>query len=327
MLLIQKSKNLLINHPMSPSLKYRPQVIACTDCGETKNIIEDYRNGYNVCGKCGCVLGDRIIDEGSEWRSFGDSNKADPSRVGSASNPFLDSEQLDTIISAGQGQNSYTLSKIQMKSYMRGPDRALKNGLNLISAFCERAYISKTIIDRAQYIFKTVDAKKLLKGKNLEGSVGACIYIACKLENAPRTFKEVSVITGVQKREIGRCYKLIAKEVDTKGSALSGDIVSRFCSDLNLSLRIQRIASEVSQRVYDLGCLTGRSPDSVAAAVIYLVLTLFPELKNTQKDIQSVTNVTEVTIKNTYKDLLAFKDEIIPKELFDEKELKNMPKS
>lgn len=147
------------------------------------------------------------------------------------------------------------------------------------------------------------------------------------MENAPRTFKEISVITGVQKREIGRCYKLIAKEVDTKAMVPSGDIVSRFCSDLNLSLRIQRIASDISQKVYDLGCLTGRSPDSVAAAVIYLVLGLFPEHKEVLKDIQNVTNVTEVTIKNTYKDLLAYKDEIIPKELIEEYNMKNSAKN
>lgn len=312
---------------MSPSLKYRPQVNACTDCGETENIIEDHRNGYNVCGRCGVVLGDRIIDETSEWRSFEDSHKSDPSRVGSASNPFLDTEQLDTMISAGKGLNSYTLSKIQMKNYMRGPKRALKNGLNLIQAFCERSFISKTIMNRAQYIFKTVESKKLLKGKNLEGAVGACIYIACKLENAPRTFKEISVITGVQKREIGRCYKLISKEVDTKGMVPSGDIVSRFCADLNLSLKIQRIASTISQRTHEIGCLTGRSPDSVAAAVIYLVLNLFPEHKDLQKDIHLVTGVTEITIKNTYKDLVVFKDEIIPEGMVSGDVIESLPKN
>lgn len=264
---------------MAQTLKFRPQTAACTDCGETKNIIEDYRNGYNICGRCGCVLGDRLIDEGSEWRSFGDSNKADPSRVGSANNPFLESEQLDTMISAGQGSNSYTLSKIQMKSYMRGPERALKNGLNLITAFCERAFICKTIINRAHYIFKSVEGKKLLKGKNLEGAVAACIYIACKLEDASRTFKEISVITGVQKREIGRCYKIIAKEVDTKGMVPSADIVARFCSDLNLNLKMQKIATVISQRVQEIGCLTGRSPDSIAAAVIFLITNMFPELR------------------------------------------------
>jgi len=300
---------------MAQNLKYRPQLNICTDCGETENIIEDHRNGYNVCGKCGVVLGNRIIDETSEWRSFEDSNKSDPSRVGSASNPFLDTEQLDTMISSGKGLNSYTLSKIQMKNYMRGPKRALKNGLNLIQAFCDRAFISKTIINRAQYIFKTVESKKLLKGKNLEGAVGACIYIACKLENAPRTFKEISVITAVQKREIGKCYKLIYKDVDTSGTIPSGDIVARFCSDLNLNLKIQKISSEISAKTYEIGCLTGRSPDSIAAAIIFLVLNLFPEFKDAQKDIHLVTGVTEITIKNTYKDLVVFKDQILPDEM------------
>jgi len=300
---------------MAQQPKYRQQIDTCTDCGETQNIIEDHRNGYNVCGNCGVVLGNRIIDETSEWRSFEDSHKSDPSRVGSASNPFLDTEQLDTMISVGKGVNSYTLSKIQMKNYMRGPKRALKNGLNLIQAFCERANICKTISDRTQHIFKEVEALKLLKGKNLEGAVAACLYIACRKENSQRTFKEISVITGVQKKEIGKCYKLIEKDVDSMAGRPTGDIVSRFCADLNLNLKIQRIASRISERIHEIGALTGRSPDSVAAAVIYLVLNLFPEHKELQRDIHLVTGVTEITIKNAYRDLLAFKDQIIPEDV------------
>ncbi|CAG2103812.1 unnamed protein product [Medioppia subpectinata] len=209
------------------------------------------------------------MDEGGEWRTFGDSNKADPSRVGSANNPFLESEQLDTMISSSGGSNAYTL----------------------------------------------------------KGSIGACLYIACKLENCPRTFKEISVITSVQKREIGRCYKIISKEIDSKGIMATGDIVARFCSDLNLDLKIQRVAATVSRNTQENGCLTGRSPDSIAAAIIYLVLYLFPESKDAQKDIQHITNVTEVTIKNTYKDLVAHKNEIIPNDLVEPSLIANLPKT
>ncbi|KAL6121991.1 Transcription initiation factor IIB [Nucleospora cyclopteri] len=312
---------------MSKSIKCKSLSMKCADCGETQNIIEDFKGGYNVCGQCGCVFKDRIIDEGGEWRSFGDSNKPDPKRVGSANNPFLETEQLDTMISAGSGSNSYTLSKIQMKNYMRGPDRALKNGLNLIQSFCERGFLTQTIVDRAQYIFKTVDSKKLLKGKNLEGSVGACIYIACKAEGCPRTFKEISVITTVPKREIGKCYKLISKEIDTSGIMATADIVTRFCSDLNLGPKLQKTAKYIAQRAQEEGALTGKSPDSIASAVIYMSLYLHPEFLSAQKDIQNVTNVTEVTIKNTYKDLLAYKYEIIPEETFSLEEIENLPRN
>jgi transcription initiation factor TFIIB len=310
---------------MKAPLGYRPFTQTCADCGEKDNIVEDYRNGYYVCGNCGCVVGNRIIDEGGEWRSFGDSNKSDPARTGSASNPFLEAEQLDTMISAGSGMNSYTLSKIQMKSSMRGPERALKHGLNLITAFCERANISKTIIDRAQYIFKNIEEKKLLKGKNIEGVVGACIYIACRQEECPRTFKEISVMTGVQKREIGRSFKLISPHLEKMASMSTGNIIARFCSDLNLSIKIQKIATEISNAAHESGCLAGKSPDSIAAAVIYMVTNLFPDEKKVQKDIQFVTNVTEVTIKNTYKELLSFKYDIIPEGLVPRAAIDKLP--
>ena len=311
---------------MVQAIKYNTILNKCSECGETKNIIEDYRNGFNVCGRCGCVFKDKVIDEGSEWRSFSDSAKPDPSRVGSATNPFLDSEQLDTVISAGSGANSYVLNKIQMKNYMRGPDRVLKNGFAMIATFCERGFLPQTVVDSAQTVFKKVESKKLLKGKNLEGSIGACIYIACKTEKCPRTFKEISVITSVPKREIGKCYKLISKGIDTTGIVPQAEIVGRFCSDLNLSHKIQNTARYVAEKVQDLGCLAGRSPDSVASAVIYLTLYLYPEQTHNQKDIQYITNVTEVTIKNTYKDLLPHRRIIIPKEWTDE-EINRLPKS
>lgn len=305
--------------------KFKSFTQSCTDCGETKNIVEDYKNGYHVCGACGCVIGNRIIDEGSEWRSFGDSNKADPSRTGSANNPFLEAEQLDTVIGAGSGMNSYTLSKIQMKSSMRGPERALKHGLNLITAFCERANISKTVINRAHYIFKNIEEKKLLKGKNIEGVVAACIYIACRQEDCPRTFKEISVMTGVQKREIGRSFKLISPHLEKMVSLSTSNIIARFCSDLNLGIKIQKIASKISDTAHEKGFLAGKSPDSIAAAVIYMVTNLFPEEKKVQKDIQFVTNVTEVTIKNTYKELLPYKYELIPESLVPKSSVDKLP--
>ena len=299
---------------MQTHIKYNNNLNKCNECGEVNSVIEDYRNGFNVCGKCGCVFREKIVDEGGEWRNFSDSTKGDPSRVGSAINPFLDVEQLDTVISAGSGANSYNLNRIQMKNYMRGPDRVLKNGFKLIQSFCERGFLTQTIIDKAQAIFKDVESKKLLKGKNLEGCIGACIYIACKTEGCPRTFKEISVITVVPKREIGKCYKLISKEIDTTGIMATADIVGRFCSDLNLNAKIQNTARYIAKKVQDIGCLAGRSPDSIASAIIYLTLCLSPDFLFLQKDIQYVTNVTDVTIRNTYKDLLPYKKEIIPEE-------------
>lgn len=50
----------------APDLAVR---LICPDCKDSHpNIVEEYSSGDLVCGSCGLVLGDRIIDERSEWR-------------------------------------------------------------------------------------------------------------------------------------------------------------------------------------------------------------------------------------------------------------------
>ena len=36
----------------------------------------------------------------------------------------------------------------------------------------------------------------------------ACLYIACRQEGVPRTFKEIVAVSTVSKKEIGRCFKV-----------------------------------------------------------------------------------------------------------------------
>lgn len=290
------------------------QKLICSDCGETTNIIEDWKNGYNVCGSCGCTIGNRIIDEGSEWRNFADSNAPDQSRIGSANNPLLDTGTYDTIISAGKSPLGVNLSKTQMRSSMRGPEQALINGFNLITALCDRANITKTIADRAKFNFKVVETKKVAKSKSHKGTIAACIYIACRQENCTRTFKEISVLTGVPRKDIGRAYKAIEPHLDRLGAVPVKDIVCRFCSNLDLPTQVERLASSIALNVQKLDLLAGKGTDSIAAAIVYLVTNVLPQFRPAQKYLQGTSNVTDVTIKNVYKELILYKNEIIPKE-------------
>ncbi|CAC5424144.1 TFIIB [Mytilus coruscus] len=51
------------------------------------NLIEDYHAGDMICPECGLVVGDRVVDVGTEWRTFSNEKSTgnkDPSRVGAA---------------------------------------------------------------------------------------------------------------------------------------------------------------------------------------------------------------------------------------------------
>ncbi|KAM0688444.1 transcription initiation factor IIB [Conglomerata obtusa] len=293
--------------------------LSCPDCINS-SIIEDTKQGYNVCSSCGLTVGGRIIDEASEWRTFTDSNSADPSRVGGPSNPLLDVEQLDTMISGTHG-----LARTQLKSTMRGPERALLNGFSLIQTYCDRANIPQTISDQSKVFFKNVVEKKISKGKNVESVVAACIHLACKSMKCPRTFKEISIICNVPKEEIGKSYKVIEKHFDKMKIIGTDEIVARFCSNLSLGIEVQKMAVKVSKKAMECGCGAGKSPVSVAAAIIYMMTYLYSRDKKVQKDIHCVTKVSEVTIKNTYKELINYKYVILSEEDFPKSVIDSLP--
>lgn len=123
-------------------------------------LIEDYRAGDMICSECGLVVGDRVIDVGSEWRTFSNEKSGvDPSRVGGPENPLLSGGDLSTIIGPGTGSASFDAfgsPKYQNRRTMSSSDRSLISAFKEISMMADRINLPKTIVDRANNLFKQV---------------------------------------------------------------------------------------------------------------------------------------------------------------------------
>jgi transcription initiation factor TFIIB len=233
-------------------------------------LIEDYRAGDQICSECGLVVGDRVIDVGSEWRTFSNEKGGeDKSRVGGAENTLLGSSDLSTMIGPGTGKASFDSTGTAM--YNNRSDRKLINAFRTISEMADRINLPQTIIDRANNLFKMVHDGKNLNGRANDAIAAACLYIACRQEGVPRTFKEIVAVSTVSKKEIGRSFKLILKAHDTSVELITtGDFMSRFCGMLHLGREVQRGATQIAKKASDLDIVPGRSPISIAAAAIYM---------------------------------------------------------
>ncbi|GIY10313.1 transcription initiation factor IIB [Caerostris extrusa] len=214
-------------------------------------LIEDYRAGDMICSECGLVVGDRVIDVGSEWRTFSNEKAdSDPSRVGAAENPLLNGSDLSTVIGKGTGGASFDeggVAKYQNRRTMSSSDRALINAFREISNMADRINLPKTIVDRANSLFKQVHDGKTLKGRSNDAIASSCVYIACRQEGVPRTFKEICAVSKVSKKDIGRCFKEILKALETSVDLITtGDFMSRFCSNLGLPINVQRAATHIA---------------------------------------------------------------------------------
>lgn len=96
-------------------------------------------------------------------------------------------------------------------------------------------------------------------------------------------FSEICAVSRISKKEIGRCFKLILKALETSVDLITtGDFMSRFCSNLGLPKQVQMAATHIARKAVELDLVPGRSPISVAAAAIYMASQASSE-KRTQK--------------------------------------------
>lgn len=128
---------------------------------------------------------------------------------------------------------TFTDAKYQNRRTMSSSDRALIAAFKEISTMADRINLPKTIVDRANNLFKQVHDGKNLKGRSNDAKASACLYIACRQEGVPRTFKEICAVSKISKKEIGRCFKLTLKALATSVDLITtADFMSRFCANL-----------------------------------------------------------------------------------------------
>ncbi|KAM9280020.1 transcription initiation factor IIB isoform 2-T3 [Cariama cristata] len=174
-------------------------------------------------------------------------------------------------------------SKYQNRRTMSSSDRAMMNAFKEITNMADRINLPRNIVDRTNNLFKQVYEQKSLKGRSNDAIASACLYIACRQEGVPRTFKEICAVSRISKKEIGRCFKLILKALETSVDLITtGDFMSRFCSNLGLPKQVQMAATHIARKAVELDLVPGRSPISVAAAAIYMASQASAE-KRTQK--------------------------------------------
>lgn len=316
-------------HPRGVNLNV---TLSCPECKVfPPELIERHSEGDIVCGLCGLVLCDRIIDNRSEWRTFNNDDQKgdDPSRVGEATNSILDGDQLNTVISAGidASRTARDLNRTQSKSFADKRSHTLQAAFSKITQMCDGYQLPKVVQDGAKEVYKLVYDDPSLKGKSQESIMAGAIFLGCRKASVPRSFKEIWALTNVPRKEIGRVFKAINQIIQRKNEEQGGlityqndsintrhtnpeDLVGRFCSHLGLSPQVASAAQTIAKNLKDVGVLEGRSPTTIAATVIYFTSLIFDQ-DITLTKISEKTGVSEGTIKSSFKLMYSVKTKLV----------------
>jgi transcription initiation factor TFIIB len=163
--------------------------------------------------------------------------------------------------------------------------------------------LPRSIREAAAMIYRRAVEENLIRGRSIESVTAACLYAACRQRGVPRTLEEIAEHARVDKKEIGRSYRFIVKELNIRINPTNPiDYIPRFASELGLSSNVQQRAIEILEQAINLGLTSGRGPMGVAAAALYIASIEKGE-RRTQRDVSEVAKVTEVTVRNRYKEL------------------------
>lgn len=289
----------------------------CPRCGKG-TLILDPNTGELTCSDCGFVVRERIEDPGQEWRAFSKEEKEDRSRAGVPLSLAMHDMGLATVIgprdkdASGKPLEAPVRSMMQRlrtwnsRSQVHEPvDRNLRQAFNELDTLADKLSVSQTIVERAAYVYRKALEKGLVRGRSISGLIAASLYAACRALETPRTLKDIAEVSGLKKKDIARCYRLLVRELDLR-MPIADPVksISRIASKAGLSERVQRRAVELLRRASEMRISAGKDPMGMAAAALYIACVLENENK-TQKEIAEAAGVTEVTIRNRYKGLKA----------------------
>jgi transcription initiation factor TFIIB len=291
------------------------ETIKCPKC-DSINLSRDYRRGELICNDCGLVIEEDFIDHGPEWRAFDSEQREKRARVGAPMTYTIHDKGLSTMISwtnrdaygkfipTRNRAQLYRLRKWQTRTRISdGTERNLAQALSALDQMSSALSLPKNVRETAAVIYRKAVRKKLIRGRTIEGVTAAVLYAACRQCNVPRTLEEISNTAQMKKKEIGRNYRNILCRLELKLLPTTPqDYISRFCSELKLSSDVQAKTLEILQEAAHLELTSGRGPTGVAAASIYIASVLCGE-RRTQREVAEVAGVTEVTIRNRYKEI------------------------
>lgn len=287
------------------------RISECPECG-SKNLYWNRAKGEVTCKSCGYVVEERLIDFSQEWREFDSEQGESKRRTGSPLTFTKHDKGLSTKIGKAGDLTKMTPSERRLYHRMRKwqtristpIERNLKFALAELKRIASFLDVPKIAEEDAAMIYRMAAEKGLVRGRSMESVVAGALYAACRRHGVPRTLDEISNAFPLDKKEIGKTYRFICRELRIRILPTSPqDYIQRFASELKLNPKTVSKSIDIIKKANKLEITSGKGPMGIAAASLYVAALLSDE-KKTQREVADIAGVTEVTIRNRYKELL-----------------------
>jgi transcription initiation factor TFIIB len=284
--------------------------------------------GFLCCTNksCGIVYTD-TLDQGAEWRFYGadDNQSGDPTRCGMPINPLLKESSFGCKVICPPN-STYEMRKIRRYTEWQGmpyEEKARYEEFQRITVLANQAGISKMIIDDAMRYHTKISGVKTFRGDNRDGIIAATIYIAARNNNCPRTAKEIATIFHLDNTSATRGCKNASSIINELEHDMNNNektslchttplsFIDRYCSRLNINNELTKLCKFIATRIQASNLIPENTPHSIAAGIVFFVAHQC-HLNISKRNVNKVSEISEVTINKCYKKLEGMRDTLIP---------------
>ncbi len=197
-----------------------------------------------------------------------------------------------------------------------------------ITILAQNSGIPKIIIDDAMRYHKKISETKTFRGLNRHGIISAAIYVSCRTNNYPRTAKEIATMFNLDNTSATKgCknavsiineleFKMENKDKTSFCQTTPLSFIDRYCSRLNINNELTKLCKFIAVKIQNNNIIPENTPHSIAAGIVYFVSQVF-NLNVSKKQVNIISEISEVTINKCYKKLNISKDDLIPKILLN----------
>jgi len=297
-------------------------------CDTCQSSLAFTEQGFLECtNKQCCIIYKDVLDSSAEWRFYGadDNQSSDPTRCGMPINPLLKESSYGCKVIC-DGRSSYEMRKIRRYTEWQSmpyKEKSQYDEFQRITTMAHNSGISKLIIDDAIRYHKMISEQKTFRGLNRDGIIAASIYISCRINDHPRTAKEIATIFHLDTTSATKGCKnatsiINSMEVDVNnenkthlGTTNPGDFIDRYCSRLNMNSELTKLCKFIAVRIEKNNIMPENTPHSIASGVIYFVC-MNCALNINKRDIHNISEISEVTINKCYKKLDTIREKLLP---------------
>ncbi len=275
----------------------------CPECGGLTQVF--YERGETVCKSCGLIVGERGLDiSHSGIRAYTKQEKDKKERTGCPISILMPDIGLSTVIDRTKIKNPDLRRAAKWNTHMTWEKRNMLIAITELKRIGSNLNFPDRVKKAAVRLYKEVFKRNLLRGRSINGMVAACAYFVCKKERVPITLQEILDEASINQNIVKKCYKILVRELNLKSPHIDPvSLIPRYCADLGLGIEIEKETIKVLSKFIERSSICGKDPKGLCAGAIYLIAKL-KNRKISQKEISRVINVTEVTLRSRYKELL-----------------------